>query len=352
MALKKAAASAVHRIAQRKSFTSHPRALALFSLLCLIGSHTLTHDLQAGYIWKNGKLYDEKYIATMTADEHFHKGLSLLKEKKYEDAAIEFMIVEQSFPESSLAADSCYYLGIIAYEESDLDIANRYFSQYLKKGSVPEHYDDVFRYKLAIATRLAKGEKRHLFGYQSLPKLMTGRQIALDTFDEIIKAMPYQEIGAQATLEKGDLLALREEFPKAIECYQSVIRKFPRSQFALTAFQAISNCYRKQLELEPQNTDALALAEINVREAKQMFFSAEEIQALSQEVRTMREGAATALFKTAELYEKMGEQKAAALCYVNILQRFPATDASELSKIKLKELSEYVKELSLQPPIS
>ncbi len=342
-----------------KSVTKKTRSLfqcmASLPPILLLGTGLLTYpsqDLHGAYILKNGKLYDERYIATMTADEHFQKGVEALKSKQLEEAEIQFRIVDESFPDSSLAADASYYLGIIKFELSELDIANRYFSQYLKKKSVPEHYDDVFRYKLAIASRLAKGEKRHLFGKESLPKLMTGRQIALDLFDEIIKTMPYQELAAQATLEKGDLLREKEEFPKAIECYQSVIRKFPRTQFALTAFQSISQTYKRQLELEPQNTDALALAEINVREAKQMFFSAEEIKVLIAQVEEMKEGVASSLFETGRLYERMGEPKAAVLCYSTLIQRFPTTDASEQSKQRLKELSTYARELSIQTPVS
>ncbi len=349
------------RFRTEKSFTNQcvPRSgreVSLFqhSLLpiVLFGSSLFTflQPLEAAYIYKNGKLYDEKYIAQESCEAHFEYALQALKEKEYSVAETELKTVIQSFPDSSYASDAPYYLGVIKFEQSDLDVANRYFTEYLNKKSVPEHYEDVYRYKLAIATRLANGERRHLFGYESLPKLMTGKQIAIDTFNEIIKALPYQELAAQAMLEKGDLLTTREEFPKAIECYQDVIRKFPKSTFAMNAFQAISHAYLHQLELEPQNTDALALAEINVREAKKMFSNAEEIQKLQAQIDIMKEGCANSLYDIGQLYERMGEPKAAVLCYATVVQSYPATDASFRSYERVQELQSYVQEMSLKLP--
>lgn len=318
---------------------------ALLTFGCVIIANM--SPLEAAYIYKNGVLLDEKYIAQGSCEDHFEKALHALHDHRYDDAKHELKTIIQSFPNASYAGDAPYYLGVIAFEESDLDIANRYFSEYLHKKSVPDHYEDTFRYKLAIGTRLAKGEMRHLFGYESLPKWMTGRQIALDIFNEIIKTLPYQELSAQAMIERGNLLTYREEYPKAIESYQEVIRKFPKSSFAIESYKAISQSYLEQLEREPQNMDALQLAKINLIEAKKMFPNAEEINTISTQLEMIHEGCATSLFEIGLLYERMKEPKAAVLCYDMVIQKYPSTSASSKAFDKMTELSSYADELLL-----
>ncbi len=318
--------------------------------ICGIVSTILPTEMKAAYIYKNGKLFDEKYVAQDPCEEHFKKALHLLQEKNYSESEVQFKTIIQSFPESSYASDAYYYLGVVKFEESELDISNKFFTEYLNKKSVPEHYEDVYRYKLAIATRLAHGERRHMFGAESMPKWMTGKKIAIDIFNEIVKTMPYQEIAAQALLEKGSLLINREEFPQAIDCYQEVIRKFPKSTFAIQAFKAISRTYLQLLTAEPQNTDALALAEINVKEAQKMFSHAEEIEDLQKQVSHMKEGCAQSLYDIGKLYERMEQPKAALLYYVIVLQKYPQTQASIESYKRSQALQQYAREMSLKIP--
>ncbi|MGR3951399.1 MAG: outer membrane protein assembly factor BamD [Chlamydia sp.] len=308
-------------------------SLLVFSLYILC-----SNEIQAGYIYKNNRLYNEKYAATNACEEHFNSGLKKLENRELRDSELEFKTVIESFPETSYALEALYYLGIIKFEENSLDIANRYLSAYLEQKNSPEHYEDLFRYKLAIAKRLASGEKRHLFGYEALPKIMTGYQIAQKIFNEIIKALPHQEIGAQAMIEKGDLHASREEFLEAVESYQEAIHKFPKSTFAITGFTSISTAYLKQIECEPQNNDILALAEINLREMQKMFPNSTQVSTIETNIGQMREIFAAALYDIGQLYERMKRPKAALICYTTILQKYPSTKASDRSKKEIELL--------------
>ncbi|KAM9962845.1 hypothetical protein ACTFIR_005762 [Dictyostelium discoideum] len=160
----------------------------------------------------------------------------------------------KSFPETSYALEALFYLGIIKFEENSLDIANRYLSAYIEQKNSPEHYEDLFRYKLAIAKRL-------------------------------------------------------EEFLEAVESYKEEIRKFSKRTFAITGFTSISTAYLKQIECEPPNNDILALADINLREIQKMFPNSTQVSTIETNIVQMREISAAALYNIGQLYERMKRLK-------------------------------------------
>lgn len=311
----------------------------ILALLVSFGS------LQAGYLFKNGRFINEKNLAFLPIEVHYQKGIDALKNKAWEEAEQQFRIVTVSFEEASLAIEAHYYLGVALYEQDELDVANTSFTTYLQKSNSPAHLEDVYRYKLDIAQKLAAGHRRHLFGYQSLPNWMTGRTIALEIFDEVSSALPNHDLAAAALLAKGELQYDREEYAQAIETYQTAIRRFPGASFALRAYQGISTCYLAQVTRQPQNVDAMALAEINVKEFQREFPQASEGEALKKQYEAMCELYVAALYETGQLYERMSEPKASVLYYHLAVSKLPTSAVADACRERLKELSTYAEEL-------
>jgi outer membrane protein assembly factor BamD (BamD/ComL family) len=313
----------------------------------LAGAFLVATPLHGAYLVKNGSFINTKYLATLTVEEHFQHGLEDLKRKDWNEAIHQFRIVITSFEDSSLAKESLYFLGVALYEQDELDVANKQFSAYLAKDNSTTHLEDVYRYKLSIAEKLASGQRRHLFGAESLPKLMTGRGIALEVYDEIASALPNHELAALALLGKAKLLQQRDEFALAIETYETAVRRFPSSSFALQGYQGISSCYFEQIRREPQNVDALALAEINVKEIRREFPQAKEALKIESQFAKMQEMYAKALYETGQLYERMSQPKAAVLYYSLAATKFPSSSVAKQSHERLKELSSYAEELHI-----
>lgn len=315
--------------------------------LFVVGLLFMITPLQAAYLVKNGSFINTKYMATLSVEEHYQNGIDALKKKDWTGAIDQFRIVIVSFADSSLSTDARYFLGVALYEQNELDVANKEFSAYLEKDSAPTHLEDVYRYKLAIAEKLAQGQRRHLFGAESLPKLMTGRGIALEIFDEVASALPNHDLAALSLLGKAKLLQKREDFSLAIETYETAIRRFPASSFALDAYQGISSCYHERIRREPQNVDALALAEINVKEMKREFPQAKESAGIETHFLKMQEMYVKALYETGRLYERMSQPKAAVLYYSLATTKFPTSSVAQQSRERLKELSSYAEELHI-----
>ena len=303
--------------------------------------------IEATYLFKNGHFINVEEMATFSVEDHFQKGLDALKKQEWDTATTQFRIILLNFEDASLAVESQYFLGVALYEKGELDIANDAFSTYLKKANTPTHLEDVHRYKLSIAQKFAAGHKRHMFGWESMPRWASGKEEAIEIFDEVATALPNHELAAVAILEKAELLRQMEQFSNAIDTYQSAIRRFPRSPHALQAFKGISESYVEAIRLEPQNVDAIALAEINVRECKNHFPQATELSYIEEKLKEMQEIYAKALFETGQLYERMSEPKASALYYHMALTKYPTSSVATACKERLQSLSSQVKELKL-----
>jgi outer membrane protein assembly factor BamD (BamD/ComL family) len=303
--------------------------------------------LQAAYLFKNGHFINAKDVATMAIEEHYQAGLDALKASKWEDAAAQFRIITVSFPEASLATEALYYFGVALYELSELDLANNEFGNYLKKNNSSEHLEDVYRYKLSIADKFAQGHRRHMFNSSSFPRIMSADDLALDIYNEVSIALPNHALAAQALLGKSALLFHEEDFSLAADTYQSTIRRFPGTSFALKAYEGISNCYMQEIQRQMQNLDVITMAEINCAQLKRDFPQAKENETIQSKLTEMKNVYAIALFETGQFYERKKQPKASALYYHLALTSFPESKVAPQSKERLKELSKYVEELHL-----
>lgn len=314
-------------------------------ICCVLG--LATTPLQGAYVCKNGQFINAKDLATTTVEEHFQAGLDALKERNWETAHQQFHIVTVSFENSSLAQDARYYLGVATYEIGDLEVANKEFSAYVANNTLSARLEDVYRYKLSIAQKMAGGALCHLLGFETLPKLQTNRSSALEIFDEISSALPNHDLAATAILNKALLLHSEENFSHAIEVYQSAIRRFPGSSFALQAYQGISACYVDEIARQPQNVDAITLAEINLRQVTKDFPQAQEKAHIEAELVSIKEMYVKALYETAQLFERMSHPKAAVLYYHLAELAYPTSSIAPLCKTRKQELSTYADELHI-----
>jgi outer membrane protein assembly factor BamD (BamD/ComL family) len=303
--------------------------------------------LQGAYLFKDGHFINEKDLATGSVEEHYQAGIDALKAKQWDSAYQQFHIIIVSFSQTSLAQDAQYYLAVALYEMNDLDVANREFSTYLQKSNDPSHIEDVYRYKLAIAEKLSGGARTHLLGFDSLPKLQTDRSSALEIFDEVASALPNHDLAATALLEKAQQLRTEERYNEAIEVYHTAIRRFPGSAFSLQAFLGISSCYVDVIKRQPQNVDAITLAEINLKQVNKDFPQAQELASIDADFVSIREMYVQALYETAQLYERMSHPKASVLYYHLAETAYPTSSIAAQCRARKKELSQYADELHL-----
>jgi TolA-binding protein len=304
--------------------------------------------LYAPYIFKNGKLIDVNDVAELPIQDHFNKGIECLKNKDYHEAVHQFRVVTVSFPDAELAIDAHYYLGVSYYHAGDMDMANQSLSDYLKTKNNLKHFEQTFRYKLAIGDAFKNGAKKHMFGSKKMPQWFSAKDDAIKVYDEIITSLPNHELSAKALYAKAELLEDEANFKGAREALLSLIKKFPKTDLAASSYVKIAESLLEQAKAEFQNPDLLSLAELNVKKLKASFPKAEEqIQKTETLFSEMQEIYAEGLYETGSLYERKKEPKAALLYYTTCVSQFPNTKVAELIRPRIQALQPYANELGV-----
>ncbi len=311
-------------------------SLALF--LCL----TISGD--AAYTLKEGKLLNEDHMATMSVQDHHNIAIEALHSRNWDELIRQAMIINKNFSRTPFGQESLYFLGRGYLELNDYDLANQYFSQYLKKQGTPKHFQEAMEGKLVVAEEFSHGAGKHLMGFQSLPKWISAYDEALKIFDEVATAMPNHELAAKALMGKSLLLFAQEDFKSAVEHLQTLIRRFPKHDLAAQAFLEINRFYLKQAEREFPDPDFLELAEINLRKFQSEFPNEERWQMAQDHFFAMQELYAKCLYETAQFFERTKKPHAALIYYIRIQRDFTATPSAlkagaRIAALKCKEES-------------
>lgn len=307
----------------------------LLSLVFCLASISSAH---AAWVLKDGWFVDAEDVATMSAERHYEIACRAMERHQWKVAAKHFRIVSLNFPTTAFGQDAPYYLGICYFEHHEYDCANEAFSKYLRCHSNPEFFEEAITYKFEIANRFKNGAKRRFFGMKRLPKWASGRDLALEIYDEVIAAVPCHDLAAWSLYAKGDLLRKDMAFRESIEVYQQLIKRFPKHELAPESYLVISCVYLEQSQFELQNPDLLALAQINFRRFQQDFPRDERICEVEANVCRLTESYARALYDIGRLYERRKYPDAAVLYYRRAIMQFPDTRVAQLCQCRLSDL--------------
>ena len=296
----------------------------------------LPFHLQAAITFRDGKIMDARFVATQSAQEHYQAGLQAIECQQWYDAVTQFQIIVHSYPEATFAKDAFYYLGVAYFYLQDYDLADQNLSTYLEVQSHPKNFREVIYYKFAIAEKFSQGARRHLFGVEKFPKWMPSREYALGLFDQVVTALPNDEIAAKALYAKANLLQQMGLYAESIESYQAVIKRFPKSPMAPESYVAIADVYLLQSETKSHDPDLLDLAQINLKRFRQDFPGDDRVEEVEDKLLSMQEWSAQALVDTGKFYERTRHPQASVLYYKTVIHNFPQTRAAEYAERRLE----------------
>lgn len=294
--------------------------------------------LFGGFSNVGGRWSPEQFVPIYSVQEHYDLGYQELYNNNWDEALVHFMVVNYHFPESPFYHDSIFYAGICYYFKNELDLADKQFDRYLALGGKLKHFEKVFDFKLEIANYFAQGIKKHLFGFQRLPKWASAKRDAILLFDEIIAALPGKEIAAQALYNKADLLRTKRQYAESIEALQLLPRRFPKHSLAAESYLRISEIYLDQSRVESQNPDLIALAQVNIQRFSKTFPSDERVEQAKANLIAMQEVYAQSLYDTGRFYERKKKPNASAIYYVDTMRKYPGTKAASKSEERLAKL--------------
>lgn len=110
------------------------------------------------------------YSDNLTENEAYDRALNLvLKDKRYQQAILEFKAFNKSFPKSSYAPNAHYWLGQLLFNQGELVQANQEFLIVVDKHKESSKRPDALL-KLAMVAQKQKDTKKTIAIYQQLLK--------------------------------------------------------------------------------------------------------------------------------------------------------------------------------------
>jgi outer membrane protein assembly factor BamD (BamD/ComL family) len=296
-------------------------------------------SVHAAYTFKNGKLIKNEEMATMSVQEHYSLAMDAYQKQDWDEVIRQSVIVAKNFSSTLFAQETLFYLGVAYFQIGEFENANKFLTRYLKKQSTPKFFEEAIQYKFRVAENYHHGAKRHVLGWETMPKWVPARGEAIRIYDEVIAALPHHELAARALFGKAKLLVKDDEFKSSIETYQVLIRRFPKHPLAVESYIGIGEVYLIQSQAEYPDQDYLDLAEINLRKFHHDFPGEERIAVSEKMLLEMKEVFASDLYDTGRFYERTKKPQAAYLYYTRILMKYPETKVCELVNRRLSKLN-------------
>jgi outer membrane protein assembly factor BamD (BamD/ComL family) len=311
-------------------------SFAFCLLSILISSPFCAH---AAYVFKNGKLIKSEQVATMSVQEHYSAAIDAYQKQNWDELVHQSLIVIKNFGSTPFAQEAYFYLGVGYFHIGEFEYANRFLTTYLKKQATPKYFEEAIQYKFKIAEKYHRGAKKHVLGWETMPKWIPARDEAIAIYDEVITALPHHELAAHALFGKANLLLKDEEYKSSIETYQTLIRRFPKHPLAAESYIGIGQVYLVQSQTEYPDQDYLDLAEINVRKFRHDFPGEEKLTVAEKMLLDMKEIFASDLYDTGRFYERTSKPHAAHIYYTRIIAKYPETKVSQIASKRLEKLN-------------
>jgi len=270
--------------------------------------------------------------------EHYSRLITAFQKGHWNRVVYEGKFITATYPYSPFTPESHYYLATAFFELRNYDFANRHFSAYLKSDMSPKYFQESILKKFEIAKLFDGGERTALFGSKHLPKWVTNRELSIEIYNEVITSLPRSEMAAESLFRKGMLLANFSEFKESVESFETLIRRFPKNQFAPECFIGIAEVYLKQVQDEFPDPDLIHLADINLDQFKQSFPGEPRVADVEALLEDMSELFAKELFEVGDFYERTKKLNAAKIYFQTLITQYPSTTYAEKSDKRLARI--------------
>lgn len=296
-------------------------------------------SLQAAFSLKDGKFVNAKLIATDSLDVHYEAGMQAIQKKNWAEAIKQFRMVTGSYAHTATGQEGHFYLAYSLYQQGEVEEASNSITDYLQTQNQPQHFEEAMQLKLDCAEAYRNGAKRRILGSNQLPKWLSGREHALEIYDEVILAMSNHPMGGYALYGKGDLLKQMKRYRESVECYQQLQKRFPRHSCTPDSYVAISKIYLQQSKAEIQNPNLFSLAEINYNKFLAAFPNDPKREVMEKDFNDLCEILAKNHLTTAQFFERTNKPEAALLYYQRSIEKYPKTTAAAECQRKVAALS-------------
>jgi outer membrane protein assembly factor BamD (BamD/ComL family) len=277
------------------------------------------------------------------AREAYNKGDQLFREGKYEEAADEFEIAAERWPESLLEEDSLYMLGESFFFADQYHHARNAFDKLLDKYENSRHLDRVTARQFSLGrfwdeAGRDKSVMTPNFFDKTRPWFDTHGH-GLKVYENIRLKDPTGPLADDALMAQGTAYFRDGRYDDAAFQYEVLRKDYPQSehqkQAHLLGLQSYLNAYQGP-QYDPSTLiKAEKLADSTLRNLGHQM--PEEKPRLLEAKAAIRAQTAERDYDLGEYYRKLGYNQAARHHYAIVLRDFPDTKFASLAQKRMEE---------------
>jgi outer membrane assembly lipoprotein YfiO len=311
------------------------KALSLLSILLVFAAFAPCAD--AYWVWSPdlGKWVNPKKAAKDSPEEQFAWALEFYNKKNWDRAIEEFEKLPEAFPNSRLAAEGVFYVGLSWEEKKDLAKAADSFQKLVDRYPYSDRIKDAVKREFEIANQFADGAKMKVAGVP----ILSGQEKALEIYKHIVKSAPFGTYGDQAQFKIGEVYKAQAEFEEAQKAFQAVVDEYPSSDLVAKARYQIAYCSMQASKKSQYNEQYAQRAIEEFEGFKQTFPGDEQTLEADEAIKALRAKKALTNLETAQFYEKQGKVASAKVYYQEVASKYPDTPSGEIAKKKVDELA-------------
>jgi outer membrane protein assembly factor BamD len=287
------------------------------------------------WIWtpKTGKWINPKTAVKSTPKEQFDLAKSLYDSQNHEEAKREFKKILSSFPKSTEAAESQFYLGLIEEHQGNLYEGYLAYQKVIDKYPFSERIAEIIEKEYKIGEQFMEGAKRKAMGV-TLPV----DNPAIEIFSSVVENSPFGPLAPVAQYKLGLVLKNLQRYYEAEEAFNKVVANYPASEWAeASKFQIAST--RASLSKSPEyDQGATKEAKEKFEEFLESHPEAELSSQAKKNIEDLMGRESESNYNIARFYEKQKDYKAAEIYYNEIINSQPSSIWAARSMERLKIL--------------
>jgi outer membrane assembly lipoprotein YfiO len=304
---------------------------------------------QAYWVWspEAGKFVNAEGAAQDSAEEQFDYAMKLYREKNLDEASDKFKEILEKYPQSRVAPEALYRLGLIQEETGDYLKAFKTYKKLVESYPQSERFNEVIEREFRIGNVFLSGKKAKIAGFEILASLPR----AVDVFQHVVKFAPYSEFGDKAQFHLGLAFKKWRHYGEAVEAFQELIDKYPQSEFASQARYELAETSFMRSVYNSRDQRALDDASKQVGRFLDRYpdaSTAEKAETIKQQI---DEKNAEKNYRVGLYYEKDNYIESALIYYEDVAKRYPGTQWGQKAAEKMKTLKEPAKYLNEQKTV-
>ena len=291
----------------------------------------------ASWIWSPdiGKWINPKKAAKDTPEDQFAWAMQFYENKDWDRAIGEFEKIPDVFPNSKLAAEGVYYIGLCWEEKKDFAKAADNYKKLIDRYPYSDRIKDAAQREFEIANDFASGGKVKVLGVPALP----GQQKALEIYTHIVKNAPFSDYGAQAQFQIGEVYKMQGEYEEAQKAFQAVVDEYPNSELVTKARYQIAYVALQASKHAEYNEKFAERAIEEFEGFKEAFPNDTQSIEAEESIKILRAKKAMTQYEVGAFYEKQKKWGSAKVYYQQVMTNYPETTAAEMAKKKIDTIA-------------